>query len=91
MSTVMEDIEEEKQKNEQRTNDIKARIKVVCICKGIKQGRIMDAIIGGCDSQEKVNKKTGSGSGGCQATRCGPVIRQLVADYYGEKKEDEAG
>lgn len=58
--------------------EIKSRIQVVCICKGIKQGRICDAIQQGCDTVEKVNQKTGSGSGGCKATRCGPVIKRLV-------------
>lgn len=59
--------------------EIKARIKVVCICKGIKQSRICDAIIlNNCDTLEKVNQKTGSGSGGCKGVRCGPVIKKLI-------------
>ena len=59
--------------------EIKARIKVVCICKGIKQARICDAIVQGpCGSVEEVNKKTGSGSGGCKGVRCGPVITKLI-------------
>ncbi|WP_222435662.1 (2Fe-2S)-binding protein [Fluviispira vulneris] len=58
--------------------EIKARLKVVCICKGIKQARICEAIEKGADTVEKVNKVTGSGSGGCNATRCGPVIKKLV-------------
>jgi hypothetical protein len=36
--------------------EIKARLKVVCICKGIKQARICDAIEKGADTVEKVNK-----------------------------------
>lgn len=58
--------------------EIKARIKVICICKGIKQNRICDAIQKGANTVEKVNQVTGSGSGGCQATRCGPVIQKLL-------------
>ena len=59
--------------------EIKARIKVVCICKGIKQGRICDAIIqNSCTTVQEVNKKTGSGSGGCKGVRCGPVIEKLL-------------
>ncbi len=58
--------------------DIKARIKVVCICKGIKQGTICDAIAKGCDTIEKVNRRTGSGSGGCKGRRCRPVIENLL-------------
>jgi bacterioferritin-associated ferredoxin len=58
--------------------EIKARIKVVCICKGIKQARICDAVISGSDTVEKVNKKTGSGSGGCKGVRCRPVIETIL-------------
>ncbi|APJ02939.1 (2Fe-2S)-binding protein [Silvanigrella aquatica] len=58
--------------------EIKAKIKIVCICKGIKQGRICEAIQKGANSVEKVNKQTGSGDGGCKATRCGPVIKKLI-------------
>ncbi|MGY3803625.1 (2Fe-2S)-binding protein [Pigmentibacter ruber] len=58
--------------------EIKAKIKVVCICKGIKQGKICEAITKGADTRDKVNTATGSGSGGCKATRCGPVIDKLI-------------
>ena len=58
---------------------IKARFKIVCICKGIKQSTICDAIcVSKCETLEAVNKKTGSGSGGCKGTRCAPVIKQLL-------------
>jgi bacterioferritin-associated ferredoxin len=60
-------------------DEIKARIRVVCICKGIKMGRICDAIGKGADTVEKVNKACGSGNGGCGATRCRPVITELIA------------
>lgn len=58
--------------------EIKARVRVVCICKGIKMGKICDAIQAGCESVEAVNKATGSGNGGCGATRCRPVITELL-------------
>jgi NAD(P)H-nitrite reductase large subunit len=59
-------------------DEIKLRLRAVCICKGIKMGRICDAIQGGCKTVEDVNKSTGSGNGGCGATRCRPVIEQLL-------------
>jgi NAD(P)H-nitrite reductase large subunit len=60
--------------------EIKARLKVVCICKGIKQGRICDTIMKeSCLTVESVNQKTGSGSGGCKGRRCKPVIEQLIS------------
>lgn len=58
--------------------EIKARIRVVCICKGIKMSRICDAIQNGASTVEEVNKATGSGNGGCGATRCRPVIEQIL-------------
>lgn len=67
-----------KEKTKLSIEEIKARIKVVCICKGIKQSRICDAITNGCDTIEKVNHKTGSGSGGCKGIRCSPVIKKLL-------------
>ena len=76
--------------------EIKAKIKIVCICKGIKQGRICEAIQKGANTIEKVNQQTGSGNGGCKATRCGPVIKKLLEtkgkimlDPYGTKIEDD--
>jgi NAD(P)H-nitrite reductase large subunit len=68
------------QKTKLTLEEIKARLKVVCICKGIKQSTICDAISkNSLDSIEKVNKKTGSGSGGCKGVRCSPVIEKLIA------------
>ena len=61
-------------------DEIKARIRVVCICKGIKMARICEAIEKGCDIVEKVNQKTGSGSGGCAGRRCKPVIEKILAN-----------
>ena len=67
--------------------EIKARLKVICICKGIKQSRICEAIENGAQTVEQVNQKTGSGRGGCQATRCGPVIKKLL-ENKGKPLED---
>ena len=58
--------------------EIKGRFRVVCICKGIRMGRICDAIIAGCATVTAVNRATGSGSGDCGATRCRPVIEALL-------------
>jgi NAD(P)H-nitrite reductase large subunit len=77
--------------------EIKSKIQAVCICKGIKMGRICDAIMAGAQTVEAVNKATGSGSGGCQATRCRPVIEKLIAsggrpltrEALEDKKEEE--
>ncbi|MEY4066546.1 MAG: hypothetical protein RIR26_2754 [Pseudomonadota bacterium] len=58
--------------------EIKARVRVVCICKGIKMARICEAVQNGAKTVEEVNKATGSGNGGCGATRCRPVIEEIL-------------
>jgi len=56
--------------------EIKKRRRTVCICKGIPMYRIWEAIDSGCSTVAEVNKKVGSGSGGCGGTRCKPVIEE---------------
>lgn len=68
----------EKLKQKLTIEDIKSRIKIVCICKGIKQSTICDSIINGCQTIEQVNIKTKSGSGGCKGRRCSPVIEKII-------------
>jgi bacterioferritin-associated ferredoxin len=62
--------------------EIRARFRVVCICKGVKLGKIADAISAGATTVEQVNRATGSGSGTCGneagVTRCRPVIEELL-------------
>jgi bacterioferritin-associated ferredoxin len=61
--------------------EIRARYRVVCICKGIKLGRISDAIRAGAVTLQQVNRATGSGRGDCGrggATRCRPVIEEML-------------
>lgn len=63
-------------------DEIRARLRVICICKGIKLGKISDAIKAGATTVEQVNRATGSGSGTCGnesgVTRCRPVIEELL-------------
>ena len=58
-------------------DEIRARFRVVCICKGIKLGAISDAIRKGATTVEQVTRATGSGRGECGATRCRPLIEAL--------------
>lgn len=57
---------------------IKQLNRIVCICKGIPL-KDMLAAIKSSDTVEEVNRKTGSGSGGCRGERCGPRIRVLLS------------
>jgi len=58
--------------------EIRARLRVVCICSGIKRGAISDAIRAGARTVQEVNRITGSGHGDCGATRCRPVIEEML-------------
>jgi hypothetical protein len=68
--------------NEER---IKMLARVVCICKGINLGRVLKAMEG-CETVAEVNRKAGTGSGGCAGERCGPRIKMLLR----KKKEMES-
>ncbi len=65
---------------------IKALAKVVCICKGINLGRVLKGLEG-CDTVMDVNRKVGTGSGGCAGERCGPRIKMLLRKMK-EAKQD---
>ncbi|HVM95878.1 MAG TPA: (2Fe-2S)-binding protein [Candidatus Acidoferrales bacterium] len=61
--------------------EIRARFRVVCICKGIKAGKISDAIRAGAKTVKDVSRATGSGTGTCGGsgtTRCYPVIVEML-------------
>ncbi len=56
---------------------IRTLAKVVCICKGITLGRVLKGMEG-CETVADVNRKVGTGSGGCAGERCGPRIKLLL-------------
>jgi hypothetical protein len=62
----------------------KQMTRVVCICKGIPLGRVLDGLPG-CETVADVNQKVGSGSGGCKGERCGPRIKILLKKYKDHK------
>ncbi len=57
---------------------IKERLKPGCICKGIRLGKIMDAINKGARDFKKISDMTGIGDGSCQARRCGEKVNVLL-------------
>ncbi len=63
--------------------EILARMKPGCICKGIKLYRILQAIEDGATSFEEVAEKTGIGDGSCNSKRCRQKVAQLL-----QKKEE---
>ena len=54
--------------------------KVVCICNKIRKGVIEKAIRAGARTLEDIKRRTRAGTGPCSPNRCGPVIRQMLAD-----------
>ncbi len=58
--------------------EILARLKPGCICKGIKLYKIQLAIDNGATSYEEVAKATGIGGGSCKSRRCGEKVAALL-------------
>ena len=54
--------------------------RVVCICKGIPLGKVLPAVKRSC-TVEEVNRRAGTGQGGCAGRRCGPRIKTLLAKF----------
>jgi hypothetical protein len=71
---------------EARIERAKQMNRVVCICKGINLGRVLDGLPG-CNTVADVNQKVGTGSGGCDGERCGPRIKILLKKYKEHKKD----
>ena len=61
--------------------EILARMKPGCICKGIRLYRIIEAIENGATDFEQIAQATGIGNGPCGSKRC----RQKVAALLKEK------
>lgn len=64
---------------------------LVCICKGVNLATILTTLPH-CETVEEVNRMASTGDGGCNATRCGPKIKALLAKFREreEKKNAEA-
>ena len=50
----------------------------VCLCKGITEEQIIEAIKNGATSFEEVKEKTGACTGGCRGGRCKNNIELLI-------------
>jgi bacterioferritin-associated ferredoxin len=72
--------EQSKETEEEKIKKIKQMNRVVCICKGIKLSTVLKAL-DGSDSVADVNRKCGTGQGGCSGERCGPRIEILIKKY----------
>ncbi len=70
---------------EKKIEIAKRLAQVVCICKGINLARVIKGLEGS-ETVDDVNKKVGTGSGGCQGERCGPRIKLLLRKKKEQKK-----
>ncbi|MDZ4992136.1 (2Fe-2S)-binding protein [Clostridium perfringens] len=52
----------------------------VCLCKGVSEEKIVEAIKEGALSFEAVGEKTGAGTGACRGARCKCKIEELVEE-----------
>lgn len=68
-----------------REQRIKQLAQIICICKGINLGRVLKGLPGS-ESVADVNRKVGTGSGGCCGERCGPKIKALLEKYKNPRK-----
>jgi bacterioferritin-associated ferredoxin len=59
--------------------------KVVCICKMVKYGVIVQAIQRGASTMADVERVTGAHVGECKGERCGFKIEEMLAEFL-EKK-----
>ena len=64
--------------------EVLARLKPGCICKGIKLHVIVKAIEDGADSFEEIAKETSIGGGSCKSRRC----RKKVSDLLDKQMPD---
>ena len=54
---------------------------IICQCEEITKGQILEAIRRGATTVEGVKRRTGSGMGRCQGSRCTRQIEKLLEEY----------
>ncbi|ALG47826.1 (2Fe-2S)-binding protein [Clostridium perfringens] len=52
----------------------------VCLCKGVSEEKIVEAVKNGTLSFEEVGEKTGAGTGACCGARCKCKIEELIEE-----------
>ncbi len=83
-----EDKKSQEQKDADKERLIRQRNMIVCICKGIPLGKVLPGLEGS-ESVSDVNKKVGTGCGGCNGQRCGPRIKTLLRKYAERKNKSK--
>lgn len=52
----------------------------VCLCRGVTEKQIIEAVKAGAATYHDVKEKTGAGTGGCKGDRCRYKIENLIKD-----------
>ena len=55
-----------------------ANEKIVCLCKGVTEETIVNAIKNGATTVEDIKEQTGASTGGCKGARCKKTIESLI-------------
>lgn len=50
----------------------------ICLCKGITEETIIEAVKNGATTYEAVQEKTEAGKGGCRGGRCKAKILEII-------------
>ena len=50
----------------------------VCLCRGVSEETIIEAVKNGATSCEEVKEETGAGAGGCRGGRCKCNIEMII-------------
>ena len=54
---------------------------IICRCEGITKAEVLEAIRRGAATVDGVKRRTGSGMGRCQGSRCSFLIERMLEDY----------
>ena len=50
----------------------------VCLCRGVSEEKIVEAVKNGATCFEEVKEETGAGAGGCRGGRCKCNIEMII-------------
>ena len=62
--------------------------KIICRCEEITEEEIREAIREGYTTIKSIKRRTRAGMGLCQGRTCSTLIRDIIAEMTGDKKED---
>lgn len=52
----------------------------ICLCKGVAEEEIIEAVKNGATTYESIKEKTGAGTGGCRGARCKSKIVAIIEE-----------